>query len=53
MQVYYQMVPGLTFEMCQKGEMTDAVKAQFIAAIKHLDEDLNVSAITGDCAPPC
>ena len=44
------MVPGLTFEMCQQGQMTPEVKAQFIAAIKHLDEDLSVTAITGDCA---
>ena len=27
--VYYKVVPGLRFEMCQKGKMTDEVKERF------------------------
>lgn len=50
-QVYYKMVSGLTFEMCQKGAMTPEVKVNFIKAIKEL-EALQVCAITGDCARP-
>lgn len=42
------MVKGLTFEMCQKGHMTDEVHDEFVEAIKDL-EKLHVSAITGDC----
>lgn len=47
-RVHYRMVKGLTFEMCQKGHMTDEVHDEFVEAIKDL-EKLHVSAITGDC----
>jgi hypothetical protein len=47
--VFYRAVPGLSFEMCQKGVLTDKVKAEFIEAVVWLDKEKNVSAITGDC----
>lgn len=37
--VYYKVVPGLTFEMCQKGEMTEEVKQRFKDSIKWLVEE--------------
>jgi len=47
--VFYKVVPGLTFGMCQKGELTEEVKKEFIAAVKYLAEEKKVSGITGDC----
>lgn len=47
--VHYRVVPGLTFEMCQKGELTEKVKGEFVEAIEFLDKEKKVSAITGDC----
>ena len=47
--VYYRVVPGLTFTMCQKGEMTPEVEEEFISAVMYLCEVKNVSGITGDC----
>lgn len=47
--VYYKVVPGLTFEMCQKGEMTEEVKQRFKDSIKWLVEEKKVNGITGDC----
>ena len=44
------MVKGLTFEMCQKGKMTQDVHIEFVQAVKYLEEK-KVCAITGDCAP--
>ena len=32
--VYYKDVPGLTFEMCQKGKMSDEVKDRFKESVK-------------------
>lgn len=46
--VYYRVVPGLTFEMCQSGKMTDDVKVEFVDAIRYLEKK-GVSGITGDC----
>mmetsp|Transcript_2482 Transcript_2482/g.4281 ORF Transcript_2482/g.4281 Transcript_2482/m.4281 type:complete len:572 (-) Transcript_2482:73-1788(-) len=46
--VYYRVVPGLTFQMCQSGQMTPEVETRFADAIKYL-ESRKVSAITGDC----
>jgi len=46
--VFYRVVPGLTFQMCQDNAMTEDVKAEFIEAVKFLDEK-GVSGITGDC----
>ena len=46
--VYYRVVPGLTFAMCQSGKMTPEVEERFIGKVKELDA-LGVSGITGDC----
>lgn len=46
--VFYRVVPGLTFAMCQAGKMTPMVEQNFVDAIKYLDS-LGVSGITGDC----
>ena len=34
--VHYRVVPGLTFEMCQSGKMTEDVEQNFIKALKYL-----------------
>ena len=47
--VFYRVVPGLTFEMCQSGQLTQAVQKAFIDAVVWLDQTKGVSAITGDC----
>ena len=47
--VYYRVVPGLTFEMCQNNAMTPEVVAEFTEAVRWLDQDKGVSGITGDC----
>lgn len=49
LQVVYRVVPGLTFAMCQSGTLTAAVDRAFREAIRWLDEDQHVDAITGDC----
>jgi len=46
--VHYQMVKGLTFEMCQSGKLTPEVEKAFLQGIKDL-EAKGVSVITGDC----
>jgi len=47
--VYYKVVPGFTFEMCQSGVLTQEVKERFKYAVMWLVYEKNVSAITGDC----
>ena len=47
--VFYKVVPGLTFTMCQAGKMTPEVEKNFIEAVEYLDKEKNVSGITGDC----
>jgi len=47
-EVIYRVVPGLTFEMCKSGKLTEDVKDEFIEAVKWLEKK-DVSAITGDC----
>ena len=47
--VYYKVVPGLTFEMCQKGKMTEDVEKRFKESIKWLMQEEKVNGITGDC----
>ena len=47
--VFYRVVPGLTFEMCQNNAMTPEVTAEFTEAVRWLDQDKGVSGITGDC----
>jgi hypothetical protein len=46
--VYYRVVPGLTFDMCQSGKMTPQVQKEFEDAIDYLIGK-GVSGITGDC----
>lgn len=46
--VVYRVVPGLTFEMAQKGVMTSDVSTRFVEGIKYL-ESQGVCGITGDC----
>jgi len=46
--VFYRVVPGLTFEMAQRGRFTEDVERNFAEAIKYL-EGRKVNAITGDC----
>lgn len=46
--VFYRVVPGLTFQMCQSGNMTPQVTAEFNEAIKWM-EAKGVHGITGDC----
>ena len=47
--VYYKVVPGLTFDMCQDGHMPPEVKKRFEESIKWLEEEKKVNGITGDC----
>lgn len=46
--VYYRVVPGLTFEMCQSGKLTPDVRIEFLEAVEWLQAK-GVSGITGDC----
>jgi len=46
--VFYRVVPGLTFAMCQSGKMPPEIEERFTNAVKWLD-DKGVSMITGDC----
>ena len=48
-KVYYKVVPGLSFEMCQSGNLTEEVKDRFKESIQWLVNEKNVSGITGDC----
>ena len=47
--VFYRVVPGLTFEVCQSGKLTPEVERAFVEAILWLVNEHHVSAITGDC----
>ncbi|XP_075261374.1 uncharacterized protein LOC142353064 isoform X2 [Convolutriloba macropyga] len=47
--VFYKVVPGLTFELCQSGNLPDDVKERFVASMRWLVEEKDVSCITGDC----
>jgi hypothetical protein len=46
--VFYRVVPGLTFTMCQSGKMTPEVEQKFKEAVDWLIAQ-GVSGITGDC----
>jgi len=46
--VYYRVVPGLTFTMCQNNAMTPDVEENFKKAVDYLVAK-KVSGITGDC----
>eukprot|EP00429_Kryptoperidinium_foliaceum_P051093 CAMPEP_0176105734 /NCGR_PEP_ID=MMETSP0120_2-20121206/53059_1 /TAXON_ID=160619 /ORGANISM="Kryptoperidinium foliaceum, Strain CCMP 1326" /LENGTH=691 /DNA_ID=CAMNT_0017439851 /DNA_START=65 /DNA_END=2140 /DNA_ORIENTATION=+ len=46
--VFFRVVPGMTFEMCQSGKFTPAVERNFSEAIKWLEQK-GACAITGDC----
>ena len=47
--VYYKVVPGLTFQMCQNGKLTKDVEHRFKEAVQWLINEKNVKGITGDC----
>ena len=47
--VYYKVVPGLTFEMAQSGKMTADVQKRFIDSVNWLINEKKVNVITGDC----
>ena len=47
--VYYKVVPGFTFEMCQTGLLTTEVEERFKKSIKWLVDEQRVRGITGDC----
>lgn len=46
--VFYRVVPGLTFEMCQSGKLTADVRIEFLEAVDWLERK-GISGITGDC----
>ena len=46
--VYYKVIPGLTFEMCQSGKISNKVKKHIIDSVKWFNSK-RVSGITGDC----
>ena len=48
-KVFYKVVPGLTFKMCQSGKLTREVTRSFKSSIQWLVEQKKVSGITGDC----
>jgi len=47
-EVIFRMVPGLTFEMAQAGQMTHKVEREFNKAVQDLEQQ-GVCGITGDC----
>ena len=47
--VFYRVVPGFTFAMCQAGKLSPEVEQEFLKAINWLTDVKKVSAITGDC----
>ena len=42
-------MPGLTFEVCQKGKLTEDAEKRFKESIKWLVKEKKVNGITGDC----
>lgn len=46
--VYYRVVPGLTFSMCQSGKLTPEVEENYKTAVDWLVQK-GVTGITGDC----
>merc|ERR1712072_720254 len=46
--VFYRVVPGFTFEVCQSGRMSPSVERKFIEAVRWMDGK-GVTGITGDC----
>merc|ERR1719352_1349909 len=46
--VFYRVVPGFTFEMCQSGKLTSQVEQNFEEALDWLVQK-GVTGITGDC----
>jgi len=47
--VFYKVVPGLTFGMCQAGKLTPEVEQAFVDSLKYLVDEKKVSGISGDC----
>ena len=48
-KVYYRIIPGLTFKICQSGIFTEKIKTNLEEAVRWLTEEKKVNAITGDC----
>lgn len=48
-KVDYEVVKGLTFDVCKAGTLDEDTKKNFVDAIKHLVEKKHCKAITGDC----
>ena len=46
--VYYRVIPGLTFSMCQSGNIPESIQQRIVEAVWWLN-DMNVNGITGDC----
>jgi len=46
--VFYRVVPGLTFGICQSGRLTPGVEKEFVEAVQWLVGQ-GVTGITGDC----
>lgn len=47
-EVLYRPIPGLTFEVCQSGDLTKEVIQECIEGVRFLERH-HVSGITGDC----
>ena len=47
--VFYRVVPGLTFAMCMANAMPDDVKQEFLNGIDWLTKVKNVNGVSGDC----
>ena len=47
--VYYKVVPGLTFELCQSGSLSEDIEERLKESIQWLVEEKNVKGISGDC----
>ena len=47
--VIYRVVPGLTFQMAQSGDLTPEVMEEMKEALRWLTVEAKVTAITGDC----
>jgi len=47
--VYYRVVPGLTFEMCKSGKLSKDVQEKLFEAVDYLEKEKDVSGITADC----
>jgi hypothetical protein len=46
--VFYRVVPGLTFDICQSGKLSPETEQEFVDAVRWM-EGRGVTGITGDC----